>query len=232
MLPLVCRLLGAVLVTIAGAVLVPTAIPPAAADACPDVQVIFARGTFEPPGIGDTGQAFTDALRSQVGTRTVDVYPVDYPASLDFPRAADGIVDANNKIRQVIDSCPKTKIVLGGYSQGAAVIAYLTTDTFPDGFVPPVGISGPMPASVADHVAAVALFGKPSSGFLNIITNAAPPITIGQRYMPKTIDLCIDGDPVCSPGGGTTGVHNQYAVNGMAGQAAGFAAGRINSRTT
>lgn len=232
MVSLFGRLLGALVLIIAGAVLVPNAIPQATAQACPDVQVIFARGTFEPPGIGETGQAFTDSLRSQLGTRSVDVYAVNYPASLDFPRAADGIVDASNKIREVIDACPRTKIVLGGYSQGAAVIAYVTTDSIPDGFVPPDGISGPMPASVADHVAAVALFGKPSSGFLNIINNAAPPIEIGQLYTAKTIDLCIDGDPVCSPGGGTSGVHSQYAVNGMAGQAAGFAAGRIGSRTT
>ena len=38
-------------------------IPGASADPCPDVEVVFARGTFEPPGVGDTGQAFVDALR-------------------------------------------------------------------------------------------------------------------------------------------------------------------------
>ena len=34
--------------------------PTAAAEACPDVQVVFARGTFEPAGVGVTGQAFVD----------------------------------------------------------------------------------------------------------------------------------------------------------------------------
>jgi hypothetical protein len=33
---------------------------------CPDVQVVFARGTGEPPGAGRVGDAFTDSLRSLV----------------------------------------------------------------------------------------------------------------------------------------------------------------------
>ncbi|MDF2829267.1 MAG: cutinase, partial [Mycobacterium sp.] len=37
--------------------------PPPPPAACPDVEVVFARGTFEAPGIGNTGQAFVDALR-------------------------------------------------------------------------------------------------------------------------------------------------------------------------
>ncbi|MDT5239902.1 MAG: cutinase, partial [Mycobacterium sp.] len=33
-------------------------IPEAAAAPCPDVQVFFARGTDEPPGIGQVGEVF------------------------------------------------------------------------------------------------------------------------------------------------------------------------------
>src|SRR3954451_16603911 len=57
---------------------------PASAQPCPDVEVVYARGSAEPPGIGGTGQAFVDALRPQVGPRSVDVYAVNYPASTDF----------------------------------------------------------------------------------------------------------------------------------------------------
>ncbi|MBV8788913.1 MAG: cutinase family protein, partial [Mycobacterium sp.] len=35
---------------------------PSASAQCPDVQVVFARGTGESPGVGPTGQAFADAL--------------------------------------------------------------------------------------------------------------------------------------------------------------------------
>jgi cutinase len=121
--------------------------------------------------------------------------------------------------------CPHTKIVLGGYSQGAAVVGFLTADAIPDGYTPPPGIIGPMPDDVADHIAAVALFGKPSAEFLNSI--GAPPITIGPLYAAKTIDLCIADDPVCSDGGGNGAAHGMYAADGMVGQAAQFAVKRV-----
>lgn len=105
----------------------------ASADSCADVQVVFARGTFEPPGVGGVGDAFVDALRARTGGKSVDVYAVNYPASLDFATAADGVADASNKVRATVAACPDTKIVLGGFSQGAAVAAYLTEDTVPQG---------------------------------------------------------------------------------------------------
>ncbi|MEE6179935.1 cutinase family protein, partial [Mycobacterium sp. 050134] len=55
-------------------------VPSAGADPCPDVQVVFARGTGEPPGVGPTGQAFVDGLHSRIGAQSFDVYPVNYPA--------------------------------------------------------------------------------------------------------------------------------------------------------
>lgn len=193
---------------------------------CPDVEVVFARGTFEAPGVGATGQAFVDALTARLAGRTVNVYPVNYPASLDFQTAADGIADASNRIESIASTCPSTEIVLGGYSQGAAVAAYTTTDTVPDGFSLPAGITGPMPPAIAAHVAAVALFGKPSNGFLNLVDRSAPPITIGQAYASKTIELCAAGDPVCSVGL-NRGAHSAYKSNGMADQAAQFAVNRL-----
>lgn len=200
---------------------------PAYAAPCPDVQVVFARGTFEPPGVGATGQAFVDSLRAKAGDKSVDVYPVNYPASLDFATAADGVIDAGNKVRDTIANCPNTKIVIGGYSQGAAVAAYITEDAVPAGFALPPGITGPMPASAADHVSAVALFGKPSTGFLQMIYQGAPPITVGSRYAGKTLDLCIPEDPICSPTGGDNGAHNMYVANGMATQAADYVVGKL-----
>jgi cutinase len=103
------------------------------------------------------------------------------------------------------------------------VIGYITADAIPAGFTPPAGITGPpLAPGVADHVAAVALFGKPSNGFLNSIDRDAPPITVGHLYSGKTIDLCIPEDPICSPGGNDNGAHTLYSVNGMTGRAAEF----------
>jgi cutinase len=155
------------------------------------------------------------------------VYAVNYPASLNFGQAADGVVDASNKIQTIAASCPATKIVLGGYSQGAAVAGYTTTDTVPAGFDLPAGITGPMPAAVAPHVAAVVLFGTPDAWFLNLVAHSAPPITIGQPYTAKTLQLCATGDPVCFPGGLDRSAHSSYKDNGMADQAADFAARQL-----
>jgi cutinase len=226
------RLFGAVVVAFAGLVSPAIGMPIASAAPCSDVEVIFARGTFEPPGVGDTGQAFVDALRAKLGGKSVDVYPVNYPASLDFSTAAAGVIDASNRVRDVAATCPKTKMVLGGYSQGAAVMAYTTEDSIPAGYTLPPGITGPMAPDVAKHVAAVALFGKPSSGFLQQIYTGAPPISVGDLYTGKTTDICIPDDPVCAPGGNDQAAHTQYAVNGLAGQAADYAASRLSGSGT
>lgn len=207
-------------------------VPSGFAAACSDVEVVFARGTFEPPGIGAVGQAFVDSLRAHLGEKSVEVYPVNYPASLDFSTAADGVIDASNKVRDLATKCPNTKLVMGGYSQGAAVIAYLTTDAIPAGFTLPPGITGPMPPSFANHVAVVALFGKPSNGFLNSIARAAPPITIGHLYSANTIDLCIPEDPICSADGYDTATHTLYAANGMVAQATDFTMRQLTSAGT
>lgn len=213
-----------VVLAVAGA---PFVAAPAYAAPCPDVEVVFARGTFEPPGVGATGQAFVDDLRARAAGRTVDVYAVNYPASLDFATAADGVIDASNRIVTMSGNCPDTQLVLGGYSQGAAVAAYITEDAIPEGYIPPPGMTGPMPRSVADNVAAIALFGKPSSGFLQMVHNGAPPITVGSLYTSKTLDLCIDTDPVCSPAGGDNGAHGAYLSNGMTDQAADYVVSKL-----
>lgn len=200
-----------------------------AADGCADVEVVFARGTNEAPGVGATGQAFVDALTADLPGKSVDVYGVNYPASLDFGQAADGIADASNRIQSIAATCPATKIVLGGYSQGAAVAGYTTSSSVPAGYVLPAGISGPMPASVASHVAAVALFGMPDEWIMGLADRSAPPIAIGQPYAAKTIQLCAPGDPICFPGGLSRAAHSSYKDNGMAIQAADFAARQLGA---
>jgi cutinase len=217
----------AVAAILAGSLAAPTPSANAAADSCSNVEVVFARGTNEAPGVGATGQALVDALNARLPGKTVDVYAVNYPASLDFGQTADGIVDASNKIQAIAASCPTTKIVLGGYSQGAALAGYTTTDAVPAGFALPAGITGPMPAAIAGHVAAVVLFGTPDTWFLNLVDHNAPPITIGQAYAAKTLQLCAPGDPVCFPGGLDRAAHSSYKDNGMADQAADFVARQL-----
>jgi hypothetical protein len=205
--------------------------PSAAAEPCPDVEVVFARGSGEAPGVGGIGQPFIDALRSQIGNRSLTVYPVNYPASTDFSNpnfpltVIDGIRDASSHIESMAANCPNTKEVLGGYSQGAAVAGYTTSAAVPPG-VPASAVPPPMPPDVAKHVAAVALFGTPSGQFLQKYN--APPLTIGPLYQPKTLELCAQGDPICGTADGNDlAAHTSYPVNGMTSQAANFASAHL-----
>ncbi len=203
--------------------LIATPIPFAGAQPCPDAEVVFARGTFEPPGLGGIGQSFVDAVRKQAAGKSVSVYPVNYPASTDFPTAVQGIRDAANRIEATAASCPNTKIVLGGFSQGAAVAGFVTSAAVPSG-ADAADVPDPMPPDIADHVAAVVLLGKPGPKFMAAIDS--PPVEVGDLYRAKTIDLCIADDPICA-GEGDGGNHSLYNQNGMTEQAAAFAVGRL-----
>ena len=200
------RLLGAVVAAAWAFICLPTA----AAEPCPDVEIVFARGTTEPPGVGGVGQAFVDSLRSQLGGRSVGVYAVDYPASRDFESSTPaGANDASSHIQSIATNCANTRMVLGGYSQGAGVIDLSTAA---------------MPPVVAEHVAAVALFGGPRSAFADSLS-AGPLPSIGPLYVAKTIDLCVPNDPICSDGRDMR-AHVAYIETGMVNQAATFAANR------
>jgi len=214
----------------------PNGIPTATAQGCPDIEVIFARGTNDPPGIGIVGQGFVDALRPKVAPRTVGVYAVNYAATFNFLRAADGATDANNHAQFMANTCPNTKLVLGGFSQGAAVVdlmlgvapnvSSLAGASAIPGLdrVPGIDLNAlarPMPPDAANRVAAVAVFGNPLGrvmGPLNVLSPA-----FGSR----TIDLCNPQDPICDTGDlSNRAPHHQY-VPGMTDQAATFAAGLV-----
>jgi len=111
----------------------------------------------------------------------------------------------------------------------AAVAGFVTSASIPAG-VPAEYVQflpKPMPPEIANHVAAVTLFGKPSAAWLQ--NYGAPAIVIGPLYVPKTIDLCAAGDTICNgdPGGAPNFAHAEYPANGMTAQAADFAASHL-----
>ena len=232
---LLARLLAAAL-AVSAISLAPNSIPTASAQGCPDIEVIFARGTNDPPGIGIVGQGFVDALRAKVAPRTVGVYAVNYAATFNFLRAADGATDANNHAQFMANTCPNTKLVLGGFSQGAAVIDLMLgvapnvstlagMSTIPGlDRVPGLDLNAlarPLPPDAANRVAAVAVFGNPLGrvmGPLNVLSPA---------FGARTIDLCNPQDPICDTGDlSNRAPHHQY-VPGMTDQAASFVAGLV-----
>lgn len=208
--------LGGVLATVAGLI---GPVPTAAADDCPGVEVIFARGTGEAPGVGRVGQAFTDALAPRIGDRTLDTYGVNYPASLNFLAAASGANDAAARIADMAVRCPQTRLVLGGFSQGAAAVSMLAG-------VPPVGerigsigSAPPLPPAAASQVAAVAVFGNLGARF-------GTPLSNTGMFAGRAIDLCSAGDPICSAGR-DRGAHSAYELPPYPDQAAAFVAGYL-----
>jgi cutinase len=192
---------------------------------CPDVEVVFARGTDEPPGVGPTGQAFVDSLRARLGARSLQVYPINYPASDDWPTGVDGIKDAGAHVVATAANCPNTRMVLGGWSQGAAVMGFVTSAAVPDG-IDPATVPKPLQPAVADHVAAVVLLGKPNARAMNFL--GEPPIVIGPLFKDRTIQLCVPDDAVCSDGLDFA-AHDpdHYTGDGMVDQAAAFAASHL-----
>lgn len=205
---------------LAASALATGAAPVATAEPCSDAEVVFARGSDEPPGVGATGQAFVDALRAASPGKSIGVYPVNYPATGDFENRAvfpatmfDGVGNAGARIQATVANCPNTKLIVGGYSQGAAVAAYATAD---------------LPADVQNRVAGLVLFGKPSASLLS--KYGAPAANIAPSYAGKSLDLCAPGDNICdgSPASLLGSLaHATYPYNGLTDAAAAAAAGRI-----
>jgi cutinase len=201
----------------AAAVVTPSMVlaPVASAD-CPDIEVVFARGTDDTGGLGAVGGSFVNALSGKVGGRSVGSYAVNYPASYNFLLAGDGANDASAHGHYMMGACPNTRLVLGGYSQGAAVMDVITSVP-----VPILGFNNPLPPNAPDFVAAVVAFGNPSA-------KLGAPLTIAPVWGPKSIDLCNGGDPICQTDGEALNAHRTpNYTGGFVTQAADFAASRL-----
>jgi cutinase len=208
------------LVAVAAPLALVVSSPAAHGAPCPDVELIFARGTSEPAGVGRVGQALAEQLSAQLGGRSLGIYGVNYPATYDFLAAADGAADATNRIAAMSQQCPATRFVLGGYSQGAAAVDMLLGIPPLGAKVGDVGSAPPLPAGLADRVAAVAVFGNPSTKFGVPVSAAMMP------FAGKGLDLCNDGDPICSQGRNPF-AHTSYEKTPLVGEAAGFVSGLL-----
>jgi len=221
---LIRRLVVATFVTAltAAALLVTPAVTaigiPTASAACPAVEVIFARGRFEPVGPGQIGNTFVSALRKKSG-KNVNLYAVRYPADNQIDVGAN---DMSARVQSTMASCPDTRIVLGGYSLGAAVtdVALAVPFAF-------FGFDNPLPPDAEQHIAAVALFGNGSAW-------AGPIGAFSPVYRERTIEMCHGADPICNPADPNTWEKNwtdhaakAYIDAGMVNEAADFAAARV-----
>lgn len=214
--------LGAAALFIAGVLqFTPNVLPAAFAADCADAEVVFARGTDEPKGMGQVGNAFADALREQAVGMNIATYAVDYDAGKLQLGSGDGAKDAISHIKSTVAACPNTKIVLGGYSQGANIVNIVAGN-------PIVGIAwgASMPSSLAENVAAIATFG-------NVANRAGTKLPSQTAlYAGKGIDLCNPADPICHAGEGNAwSGHTEGYVPAYTTQAAAFAASKLLAGT-
>lgn len=163
--------------------------------ACKKVTLLFARGTTEPGNMGSTvGPALASALKKQYNN-DVAIQGIDYPA--DFagtatgsitPAQAQGAVQMNKLANQLFTSCPDTKIVLSGYSQGAQQV---------HGALINLGANG-------NKIAAAVTFGDPlqAQKFQNIDAG-------------KTKIFCNQGDGVCQDAFIISAAHLSYAQDSI-----------------
>ncbi|GLB42494.1 putative catalyzes the hydrolysis of cutin, a polyester that forms the structure of plant cuticle [Lyophyllum shimeji] len=170
---------------------------------CPDVTVFFARGTTEPGTLGTiVGPPFQAALQSALGGRTLDFQGIPYPATIaGFLAGGDrgGAATMGNSVTSKANSCPNTKIVISGYSQGAQV-THLA--------------AGMLSSAIQNRVNAAVVFGDPDNG------QAFPGPIAGRS---KT--FCAAGDNICAGGILVLPPHLSYGANAPA--AASFVVSKI-----
>ncbi|CAM5264916.1 cutinase family protein [Streptomyces aurantiogriseus] len=210
------RLCLAALSLAGGAGLATLSAPAASAAACTDIDVVAARGTFEPGTLGFiVGDPVYSALQKKITGKTLSSYKVNYPADLSLTSAAQGNADLVNHVKSQAAACPNQRFVLVGYSQGANVVDN-SIGISSAGAVVGSPIVATIPAALEPRVAAVLLFGNPIRALGKSVTGT---------YQSRTLDICAQGDPICENGGDDVLAHLGYTADADA--AATFAAGKV-----
>ncbi|KPI28395.1 cutinase [Actinobacteria bacterium OV320] len=210
------RLCLAALSLVGGAGIVTLTAPTASAATCSDIDVVAARGTFEPGTLGlIVGDPVFSALQRKLTGKTLSSYAVNYPADLSLTSTAQGNADLVNHVKAQATACPNQRYILVGYSQGANVVDN-SIGISSAGAVVGSPIVATLPAAVEPKVAAVLLFGNPIRALGKSVTGT---------YRSRTIDFCATGDPICENGGDDVLAHLGYTADATA--AATFAAGKV-----
>ncbi|PNP80083.1 hypothetical protein FNYG_06793 [Fusarium nygamai] len=127
----------------------------------------------------------------------------------------EGVAALSVMLAQYVTVCPKTKIILLGFSQGAHVIADVMCGASSIGFLP----TKPSPPAITNN--SVVLMGDPSttkgqsfhvgSSVGNGIFPRRKPEGC-KRVSDKTVSFCDAGDPFCEAGGHDLRTHMNYVT--------------------
>ena len=185
---------------------------------CAQVSIITARASTENAGEGITGALVTQVVNAS--TQTVSRAAVSYPATLNNYNnsSLQGINALKTQLTNLVNSCPSTKVVLMGYSQGAHVVG----DVLGGGQGGNLGTATPaIAANISSHVVAVATFGDPRHVASGANFNAGTATRSGRfprstaqvnalnAFSPRIRSWCDRNDTFCA-GGFSTNVHLTY----------------------
>jgi hypothetical protein len=204
-------------VGISGLVVAPlTFAAQAPGNACPDVEIIGARGTTERPGLGvvlgPLAQQLTRGLTQRVRTTAVD-----YPASFNYQASVrQGVSALAADVKRTAAACSRTRFILMGYSQGANVVGDALAGRSTGRRAAPAPAA--VPAALSDRVAAVLLFGDPTftAGESFNVTDGAKSGILARgdgrldAVAARTQSFCNRNDRFCQ-GGTSLAAHLDYA---------------------
>jgi Cutinase len=193
---------------------------------CSDIEIVTARGTWEPQNAAFLLPQVANRIRSGLAGRNVSVYDTVYPAQPSFNTSApQGVRDLVNHVNQEAQQCPNQRFVLLGYSQGGLVVT--------DALLPPSAraynnTTPTLSSAATSRIAAVGTYGSmrftAGESF-----NAGNPEPNRQSMLPRQrgalnayadriIEYCYQGDWVCQNTGSFI-THLMYIFDGTAQQA-------------
>jgi hypothetical protein len=193
---------------------------------CSDIEIVTARGTWEPQNAAFLLPQVANRIRSGLAGRNVSVYDTVYPAQPSFNTSApQGVTNLVNHVNQEAQQCPNQRFVLLGYSQGGLVVT--------DALLPPSAraysrTTPTLSSAATSRIAAVGTYG--SMRFTaGEPFNAGDPEPNRQSMLPRqrgalsayadrTIEYCYTGDWVCQNTGSFI-THLMYIFDGTAQQA-------------
>ncbi|KAK1844903.1 Cutinase 3 [Colletotrichum chrysophilum] len=142
-------------------------------------MVVFARGTYEIGNVGVlVGAPFLQVLRElSISGLTIEMQGVEYAANMTGYQLGgdpEGSQKMADTILEVQNQCPRAKVVVSGYSQGAQLVHNALKE---------------LKGTNLEEIDAVVTFGDP----------LYPQIPEGVPGW-KMLSVCNAGDGVCRPG--------------------------------
>lgn len=195
--------MAAVVVALIAILLAPVSPP---SGSCADVFIIGARGSGQPAGFGAQAEPVVEAIEE--GLRgsglIVESAPLDYPAisisesfglvllNGGYDRSVRaGAIELISELAGISSDCPRSEVVLVGYSQGAQAIKSALEDLPPRHRIAAVVLLADPTRDPAQ--AGIVRLGDPSGEG----GGSFGPVELRDHFRAVTIDVCAEGDSVC-----------------------------------